>query len=88
MNKSRTITIKMRLTLSYAVLTCAVLLVSAMAIFALSKSESSFQNQVKNVEHMQSLVNDIFDAANARAVAARNLALITDPAEISVEKRR
>ena len=86
MNKSRTITIKMRLTLSYAVLTCAVLLVSAMAIFALSKSESSFQNQVKNVEHMQSLVNDIFDAANARAVAARNLALITDPAEISVEK--
>lgn len=76
----------MRLTFSYIILTCAVVLVSVMGLFAISKSESNFQNQVKNVERMQSLVNDIFDAANARAIAARNLALIIDPQEITVEK--
>lgn len=87
MKKSGTLTIKMRLTFSYAILACAVVLVSAMGLFALSKSQSHFENQVKNVEQIQTLINDILDAANARAVAARNLALITDPQEVIVENK-
>ncbi len=79
--------IKIRLAFGYAMLTVAVLLISFIAIRALSLSQGNFENQVHSVDYVQSLGNEVMDAANARAVSARNLVIAASPAEIESERK-
>ncbi|APW41255.1 methyl-accepting chemotaxis protein [Rhodoferax saidenbachensis] len=80
-------TIKARLIFSYLILALAVVLVSMMAIRNLSTAQANFEHQVTVVEKETALLVTLFDAVNARAVAARNIVLLDDAAQIAIETK-
>jgi methyl-accepting chemotaxis protein len=79
--------IKARLIFSYMVLVLMVVLVSAMAISNLTTSQRNFEHQVNAIEKQSALLVTLFDAVNARAVAARNIVLLDSEVEIAIEKK-
>jgi methyl-accepting chemotaxis protein len=82
------VTIKARLILSYALLALAVVLVSAMGLSSLAVSQRNYENQINVVETESALLVTLFDAVNARAIAARNIVLLdAAPDEIAIEKK-
>lgn len=81
-------TIKARLILSYLLLALAVVLVSAMGISSLAAAQRNYENQINVVEREGALLVTLFDAVNARAIAARNIVLLdAAPDEIAIEKK-
>lgn len=80
-------TIKARLIFSYLMLALVVMLVSAMAVNNLATSQRNFEHQVNTIEKQSALLVTLFDAVNARAVAARNIVLLDSEKEIAVEKK-
>ncbi len=81
------VTIKARLIFSYVVLALALIVVSAMAIADLAASQHNFEHQVNVVEKEVDLLTNLFDAVNARAVAARNIVLLDSSSEIAAETK-
>lgn len=79
--------IKARLAFGYAMLAIAVIVISVVALSALESEHGSFENQVNNLDHIQSLGHDVLDAANMRAVSARNLVIAPSQAVIDSEKK-
>ncbi len=80
-------TIKARLIFSYLMLALVVMLVSAMAVNNLATSQRNFEHQVNTIEKQSALLVTLFDAVNARAVAARNIVLLDSEKEIAIEKK-
>jgi methyl-accepting chemotaxis protein len=81
------VTIKARLIFSYVILALAVVFVSAMGISNLAVSQQNYENQINVVEKESALLVTLFDAVNARAIAARNIVLLDAPDEIAIEKK-
>jgi methyl-accepting chemotaxis protein len=79
------LSIRTRLALGYTALVLLVAVVALMAIRALGKSQQSFEHQVTEIGRIQEMANTVLDAANARAVAARNLVLSSDEGQAAVE---
>lgn len=79
--------IKARLAFGYAMLTMAVIVISVVALSALSSEQESFENQVNNLDRIQGMGNDVLDAANMRAVSARNLVIAANQSDIESEKK-
>ncbi|MDI4634942.1 HAMP domain-containing protein [Pelomonas sp. V22] len=86
MNFLNRLSIRARLGLGYTILTLAVLVVALVAIRALSDSQRNFEAQVEQLDRLQTLVNDVLDSTNGRAVAARNLVLASSAADASTEE--
>ncbi len=80
------LSVKAKLAVAFAILTAIVLGVSALAIRALANEHHSFSSYVDETAARITLANDVLDSANARAVAARNLVLVTAPADRDTEK--
>ena len=80
--------IKTRLIVGYSLLTIATVFISIIAIRDLGVSNASFEHQVLQVDHLLELGNNVVDAANARAVAARNLVISTTAADVEAEKNK
>ena len=80
-------TIKGRLATSYVLLTLMVILVAYMALHSLGKAEENYRTEVNSVERVKGLLSDVLDAANARAVAARNIVLLTTASDLEVENQ-
>lgn len=72
------ISIRSRLAVGYITLVALVLMVAAMSIRSLSLAHRGFEHQVMEIGRVRFLGNAVLDAANARAVAARNLVLSSD----------
>jgi methyl-accepting chemotaxis protein-1 (serine sensor receptor) len=70
----------------FSVMAAVVLLVSGLALLSLSQSNQRFTDYLNGVGHRERLATGIRDAAYARAVAARNLVLVTLPADRELEK--
>ena len=82
------VTIKARLIFSYVVLALAVVLVSGMGLRDLAVSQANYENQINVVEKQSALLTTVFDAVNARAIAARNIVLLdAAPDQIALEKK-
>jgi methyl-accepting chemotaxis protein-1 (serine sensor receptor) len=79
-------TIKSRLGFGYALLGLAVLVVTIVALKALSKSQANFEKQVDQLDVIQALGNEVLDAANARAVFARNLVIAASDERVQYNK--
>ncbi|MDT7517590.1 methyl-accepting chemotaxis protein [Rhodoferax sp. TBRC 17660] len=79
-------TIKSRLGFGYALLGLAVLVVTIVALNALSKSQANFEKQVDQLDVIQALGNEVLDAANARAVFARNLVIAASDERVQYNK--
>ena len=78
--------LRAKLILGFALLAAVVLLVSGLALNSLSRSNSRFTGYLEGVGQRERLANDVRDAASRRAIAARNLVLVTTPADRDLEK--
>ena len=78
--------IRHKLTTAFAVLAGIVLCVCGLAINALSVEHHAFSSYVNENAARLALANEMLDAANARAIHARNLVLVTTAQDRAVEK--
>jgi methyl-accepting chemotaxis protein-1 (serine sensor receptor) len=80
------LTVRTKLTLAFGFLAALVLLVSALAVQALSESNARFSKYVNGVNARALLSERVRTAVDRRAIAARNLVLVTKPSDIDLEK--
>jgi methyl-accepting chemotaxis protein-1 (serine sensor receptor) len=75
-----------RLTAAFASLAVATLLVSALAVGVISRDEEDFAKYVNGIDARATMAAKVRQAVDARAVAARNLVLVNNPADVAAEK--
>ncbi|MFN4117922.1 methyl-accepting chemotaxis protein [Acidovorax sp.] len=78
-------TVTQKLTMAFSLLIAILMGVSLLSLRSLGDARDDFQGFVANELHRGSLARDIQAAANARAISARNLILLTSPADIQAE---
>jgi methyl-accepting chemotaxis protein len=78
--------LRSKLMLGFALLAAVVLLVSGLALNSLSRSNARFTDYLEGVGQRERMANEVRDAASRRAIAARNLVLVTTPTDREVEK--
>lgn len=82
----QTLSLRAKLGYSFALMTLLILLVSGFAIKALYEEKTDFHDFVTGINARAQLAQKIRTAVDRRAVAARNLALATKPADRELEK--
>ncbi|SAK75338.1 chemotaxis protein [Caballeronia temeraria] len=80
------LTIKAKLTVGFGVLTMLVALVAGMSLYALSTAKNGFAHYVNGINARADVASQIRAAVDRRAIAARNLVLVTKPADVDLEK--
>jgi methyl-accepting chemotaxis protein len=75
------LTVRARLLLAFGALAALVLLVSVIAGVSLSASQGRFATYLERDARRVQLATDMLDAANARAIAARNLVLMASESD-------
>ena len=78
--------VKTKLMLGFAAIAAIVLLVSALSLHSLSASNARFSDYLSGVGTRERLATDVRGAAMRRAIAARNLVLVTEAGDVAVEK--
>jgi methyl-accepting chemotaxis protein len=78
--------VKTKLMLGFALLAAVVLLVSGLSLRSLGNANERFTAYLEGVGNREHLAVDIRGAATRRAIAARNLVLVTLPADRDAEK--
>ena len=78
--------IKTKLMLGFICLAAVVLLVSGLALNSLSRANDRFSDYLEGANQRERLATAVRGAATRRAIAARNLILVTDPADRAKEK--
>ncbi|SAK67359.1 chemotaxis protein [Caballeronia temeraria] len=82
----KNITIKNRLITGFGILALLVVLVAGMSLHALSAATDGFANYVNGINARADVASQIRTAVDRRAIAARNLVLVTKPQDIELEK--
>ena len=78
--------VKTKLTLGFAFLASIVLLVSGLSLRSLGSSNDRFADYLSGVGARERLAVDVRGAATRRAIAARNLVLVTESKDVDIEK--
>ena len=78
--------VKTKLMLAFAFLAAIVLFVSALSLRSLGSSNDRFSSYLSGVGTRERLATEIHGAASARAIAARNLVLVTEGKDTELEK--
>ncbi|MFG6489857.1 methyl-accepting chemotaxis protein [Roseateles sp. BYS78W] len=78
--------LRSKLILGFALLAAVVLLVSGLALNSLSRSNGRFADYLGSVAQRERLAVDVRGFVTRRAIAARNLVLVTAPADRDLEK--
>ena len=78
-------TVTQKLSMAFAVLIALLIVVSILSLRSLGGAQADFQRLVANEFHRGGLARDMQEGANARAIAARNLILLSNPADIQAE---
>jgi methyl-accepting chemotaxis protein len=78
--------VKTKLMLAFAFLAGIVLLVSALALHSLARSNERFSGYLAGVGARERLATDVRDAATRRAIAAHDLVLVTESKDVELEK--
>lgn len=81
----RDISVKTKIVTGFCAMAGIVMTVSGLAFHSLESAHTRFKNHLSGVNHREHLAKEIRDAANSRAVAARNLVLVTDPQDRVLE---
>ena len=84
--KFANVRVKTKLMLGFAFLAAIVLLVSALSLRSLSGSNERFSSYLAGVGARERIAAEIHAAASARAIAARNLVLVTEARDVELEK--
>ena len=80
------LSVRTKLMLAFGALAGIVLFVSALALQSLGQSRDRFNAYVEGVGHREHLATVLRGAATRRAIAARNLVLVTQAADREVER--
>ena len=75
-----------RLATAFSALAVMVLIVSGLSLRALGDADAAFTQYVSGINAQANAVQSMLDAVNRRAVAARNLVLVVEPADVLQEK--
>jgi methyl-accepting chemotaxis protein-1 (serine sensor receptor) len=81
-----TMTVRAKLTYAFGGLAVLVLLIAGMAVKTLGDANARFENYVNGINARADTAHLVREAVDLRAVAARNLVLVTKPEEVAVEK--
>ncbi|WP_323118244.1 methyl-accepting chemotaxis protein [Burkholderia alba] len=84
--KSFRLTIKTKLLGGFGILAAVVVIVSGMGLKALSESNDAFSRYALGINARANLAAQVRMAVDRRAIAARNLVLVTRPEDIELEK--
>ncbi len=84
--KFRNLQIRTRLSLAFGGLAVLVLMVAAMALFALAEANSRFASYTGGTSARATMAAHVRAAVDDRAIAARNLVLVTKEADLATEK--
>jgi methyl-accepting chemotaxis protein len=79
-------TVRGKLTAAFGALALLVLLVAGLSVKSLSDANERFVGYVDGVSAQATLAESVRTAVDRRAIAARNLVLVTRPADFEVEK--
>ena len=79
-------TVRTRLLAAFGTLVAILLIVCIFAIWGLSQSHDNFSHYIDETANRNSLAQGIRVSADARAIAARNLVLVTNAADRDTEK--
>ncbi|MHA7164729.1 methyl-accepting chemotaxis protein, partial [Burkholderia pseudomallei] len=79
-------TVSTKLTLAFGALVGLVLLVSVLALHALGDANDRFASYVSGISARAEAAEQVRTAVDRRAIAARNLVLVTKPADVELEK--
>ncbi|WP_321793862.1 methyl-accepting chemotaxis protein [Caballeronia sp. J97] len=82
----KNITIKSKLIAGFGILAVLVVLVAGMSLRALSAATDGFAHYVNGINARADVASQIRTAVDRRAIAARNLVLVTKPADLELEK--
>jgi methyl-accepting chemotaxis protein-1 (serine sensor receptor) len=82
----KNITIKNKLIAGFGILAVLVVLVAGMSLRALSMATDGFAHYVNGINARADVATQLRTAVDRRAIAARNLVLVTKPADIELEK--
>ncbi|WP_250529502.1 methyl-accepting chemotaxis protein [Caballeronia sp. ATUFL_F1_KS4A] len=82
----KNITIKNRLIAGFGILAVLVVLVAGMSLRALSVATDGFADYVNGINARADVAGQIRTAVDRRAIAARNLVLVTKPSDIELEQ--
>lgn len=80
------LTIKTKLTAGFGMLALIVVAVSALSLKALSDSTDGFSSFVHGINARADMAGLVRSAVDRRAIAARNLVLVTKPQDLDLEK--
>jgi methyl-accepting chemotaxis protein-1 (serine sensor receptor) len=80
------LTVRAKLSMAFGTLSALVLLVSVLSLLALSDANARFSGYISGVNARTRLAMHIRTAVDRRAIAARNLVLVTQQSDIDIEK--
>ncbi|WP_084451408.1 methyl-accepting chemotaxis protein [Roseateles chitosanitabidus] len=80
------LTIKKQLTLAFAALVAAVVLVSFVALRALGAADTRFAGFVNGVNDREMMAADVRASANRRAIGVRDMVIVKDAADVDASK--
>jgi methyl-accepting chemotaxis protein len=83
---TKTMTVRAKLTTAFGGLALVVALVAGLALTALNNSNRSFTAYVNGVNARAIMADGVRTAVDRRAIAARNLVLVTTAADLEIEK--
>lgn len=79
-------TVRAKLFLAFGGLTFMVLLITGLSLRSLSEANARFEAYVNGISAQVAMANEVRDAVDRRAISARNLVLVTKPADLEEEK--
>ena len=82
----KNMTIRAKLSLAFTGLALMVLLVAGLSLSALSKASDRFADYVGGFNTQATTAEHLRTAVDRRAIAARNLVLVTKPADVEIER--
>jgi methyl-accepting chemotaxis protein len=85
-NDMKEINVKSRLTLGFGLIATMVMIVSGFSLKALNDSNARFRDYLGGVSSRGNMAAQVRTAVDRRAIAARNLVLVTRQADIDAEK--
>jgi methyl-accepting chemotaxis protein len=80
--------IRTKLTATFAILATAVVVVAGLSLVSLADANEHFTDYVRGLLARGEVVNQFRTAADERAIAVRNLVLVTKPADLELEKTK
>ena len=82
----KNLTIRAKLTFTFGGISVLVMLIAGLALKTLGDANDRFEGYVNGIRARANAAHLVHEAIDARAIAARNLVLVTKPEDIEIEK--